>query len=120
MHVQVRCTLTKRNGVDAVTAGDFTDGAGHGAQRAPKFISFCIVKVRRTLHMSNGAEACPPHQRRRQWMMANDPMWTTVALKCRKITGTRNRRERRIPSQFINARVCRACMNATDIACARS
>ena len=55
MHVQVRCTLTKRNGVDAITTGDFTDGPGHGPQRTPKFISFCIVKVRRTLHMTNGA-----------------------------------------------------------------
>jgi hypothetical protein len=55
MHVQVRCTLTKRNGVDAITTGDFTDGPGHGPQRTPKFISFCIVKVCRTLHMTNGA-----------------------------------------------------------------
>jgi hypothetical protein len=53
-------------------------------------------------------------------MMANDPMRTTVALKRSEITGTRNWGERRIPSHFINAGVCRACMNATDIACARS
>ena len=31
MHVQVRRTLTKRDGVDAITAGHLTDGAGHGA-----------------------------------------------------------------------------------------
>jgi hypothetical protein len=53
-------------------------------------------------------------------MMANDPMWTTVALKRREITGTGNRRKRCTNSMFINARVCRACMNATDIACAGS
>jgi hypothetical protein len=31
MHVQVRRTLTKRDGVHAVTTGHLTDGAGNGA-----------------------------------------------------------------------------------------
>jgi hypothetical protein len=50
-------------------------------------------------------------------MMANDPMWTTVALERREITGTGNRRKRCTRSVFMNACVCRACMNATDVAC---